>query len=161
MKLTRYEVVGIVRVLEKIVELGKSKSLIFKYLSKKIRETLKSESEAIKEVKPVKLMDYEAKIAEAYKEYAVKEGNEFKFVAGASANPTIYDLEIKDRVALGNKIAEINSSTNMVEIQEEDKEIDRFMREEIDYDLPKLKLKDMPDDLSDADVEVLFKILEE
>ena len=57
MKLSRFEIVGIVRILEKIVQIG-SKSITFKYLSKKIRETLKSESEAIKEVKPVKLYYY-------------------------------------------------------------------------------------------------------
>jgi alpha-L-fucosidase len=161
MRLTRFEIVGIVRILEKIVQIG-SKSITFKYLSKKIRETLKSESEAIKEVKPVKLLEYQSKIAEVYKECADKnDNNEFKFIAGASENPTIYDLEIKDKNTLGNKIAEINANTNMQEIQEEDIEINKFMQEEIEIELPKLKLKDIPDDLSDIDIEILFKIIEE
>ena len=54
MKLSRLKIVKIYRALEALVKDGSIKPLAFKYISKKIRELLKAEVDAVTEVEPKK-----------------------------------------------------------------------------------------------------------
>ena len=90
----------------------------------------------------------------------------FNFVAGASPEKaTIADLVIRDRNGLGEAIAKLNRETNMAELMEEDKKYAEFLQEEIEIELPKIKVeKDSMkffDELDDSVVDLLFPLIEE
>ncbi len=161
MKLSRLKIVNIYKVLEGLVKDGSVKPFVFKYVSKKIRELLKLEVDAVAEVEPKLRSEYQGKVNQILVENAEKDetGNPKTVNNSNLIKDLIIPAENKAKIAVA--IEALNSSFNHEEAIKEEAEFEKFMLEEIEVDLPKFTTKDLWDGISDEAIEVLFDLIVE
>lgn len=161
MKLSRLKIVKIYKALEALVKDGSIKPLAFKYISKKIREMLKAEVEAVTEVEPKKRAEYNNRVNQILIDNA--ERHEDGTPKTINNTNLIRDLIIPDenRQKIASAVSAINGEVNFEEMIKEEQEFDKFMKDEIEIDVPKISKKDLWESIDEEALEVLFDIIEE